>query len=292
MRVAAALLLLALAAPVAAQTGNDTQSRDTIIYGQSAPRWAGQLTALTANAVFGGLTAGVIQELRGGSFRDGFTRGALGGGVVYVGKRVSAARFDGAGFAGREIAALGSAVIRNASDARPALEQIVFPIGPLQLHVWPRQRRLDASFDVIAAGWIVYGLTEPELRFSTHESLSAGTAVFRTDNRVIVNEGNRVHAGGFAAAGVVFQSLVPAWGEAFLERALAHERVHVAQEDQLFYTILEPATDWIFSKVPHGPSIARRIDVNLSTELLGLLAHLFPKHIDRPWELEAIYLSR
>jgi hypothetical protein len=39
MRVAAALLLLALAPPVAAQTGNDTQTRDTIIYGQRAPRW-------------------------------------------------------------------------------------------------------------------------------------------------------------------------------------------------------------------------------------------------------------
>jgi hypothetical protein len=32
--------------------------------------------------------------------------------------------------------------------------------------------------------------------------------------------------------------------------------------------------------------------VNLSTELLNLLANLFPKHIDRPWELEATYLSR
>jgi hypothetical protein len=291
MRVAAALLLLALAAPAAAQTGNDTQTRDTIIYGQRAPRWAGQLTALTANAVFGGLTAGVIQELRGGSFRDGFTRGLCGQHRVRGQTRFRGA-FRRAGLTGRELAAVGSAVIRNASDARPSFERIVFPIGPLQLHVWPRQHRLDASLDVIAAGWIVYGLTEPELHFSTHESLSAGTAVFRTDNRVIVNGRNRVHAGGFAAAGVVFQSFVPGWGEDFLARALAHERVHVAQEDQLFYTILEPATDWLFSKVPYGPSIARRIDVNFSTELLTLLAKLFPNHIDRPWELEAIYLSR
>ena len=292
MRVGLALLLVALAAPAAAQTGTPTQTNDTLIYGQRAPRWAGQLTALTANMVFGGLTAGVIQELRGGSFKDGFTRGALGGSIVYVGKRVSAERFAGAGFAGREIAAVGSAVVRNASDARPSFERFVFPVGPVQLHVWPRQRRFDASLDVVAAGWMVYGFAEPELSFAASESLSAGTAVFRTDNRLIVNRSNRVHAGGFAAAGIIFQSFVPAWGDPFLERTLAHERVHVAQEDQLLYTIFEPATDWLLAKVPHGPSIARRVDFNFSAELLGLLANLFPKHIDRPWELEAIYLSR
>ena len=32
-------------------------------------------TLLSANAVSGGLTGGLIQELRGGSFKDGFTRG-------------------------------------------------------------------------------------------------------------------------------------------------------------------------------------------------------------------------
>jgi hypothetical protein len=292
MRVGIALILLALAAPAAAQTGNNTQSNDTIIYGQRAPRWAGQLTALTTNVVFGGLTAGVIQELRGGSFKDGFTRGALGGGITYVGKRVSAERFAGAGFMGREIAAVGSAVVRNASAARPAFERLVFPVGPVTLHVWPRQRRFDASVDVIAVGWMVYGFTEPELNFAAGESLSAGTAVFRTDNRLIMNRGNRTHAGGFAAAGIIFQSFVPAWGEPFLERTLAHERVHVAQEDQFLYTIFEPAADWLLAKVPHGSSVARRVDFNLSAELFGLLSNLFPKHIDRPWELEATYLSR
>ncbi len=293
MRIVSVLVCCVLcAAPAAAQLGNPTQTNDTIVYGQRAPRWAGQLTALTTNALFGGLTAGVFQELRGGSFKDGFARGALGGSVTYAGKHVAGKRFDGAGLVGREIAAVGSSITRNASFAQPTLAQLTFPLGPVQLQVWPRQRKLDASLDVVAAGWIIYGLTEPELHFVAGESFSAGTAVFRTDNRLIVNRRNRVHAGGFAAAGIIFQSHVPAWGTPFLERALAHERVHVEQEDQLHYTLIEPAADWLLRKLPFGPVIARRIDVNLSAELLGLLAGAFPRHIDRPWELEATYLSR
>lgn len=78
-RSACALAFCALlAAQAAAQTGGNTQSSDTIIDGQRSPRWAGQVTALTSNALLGGLTAGIDQELRGGSFKDGFARGALG----------------------------------------------------------------------------------------------------------------------------------------------------------------------------------------------------------------------
>src|SRR5262245_30296029 len=102
MRAGIALILLALAVPAAAQTGN-TQSRDMIIYGQRAPSWAAHAAVLTTNMVVGGLTAGLIQELRGGSFKDGFTRGALGGSITYAGKWVSSERFDGAGFLGRQI---------------------------------------------------------------------------------------------------------------------------------------------------------------------------------------------
>ena len=83
MRAGLALVLLALAVPAAAQTGN-TQSADTIIYGQRAPSWAAHAAVLTTNMVVGGLTAGLIQELRGGSFKDGFTRGALGGSITSV----------------------------------------------------------------------------------------------------------------------------------------------------------------------------------------------------------------
>ncbi|HSL72329.1 MAG TPA: hypothetical protein VK864_18925, partial [Longimicrobiales bacterium] len=91
---------------------------------------------------------------------------------------------------------------------------------------------------------------------------------------------------------VVLQSFVPAWGTPFLERVAAHERVHVLQEDQLMHTLVGPGTEWLLRQLPYGSTVASRVDINLSTQLLGLLTRLFPTHIDRPWELEAVYLSR
>ena len=217
------------------------------------------MTALTTNALLGGLTAGIYQELRGGSFKDGFARGALGGSVTYVGKRVVAARWAGAGFLGREIGAVGTSMTRNASYAKPTFNELIFPVGPVQLRVWPREARWHLNVDLVATGFALYGLTQSELSFATGPSLSAGTPVFRTNNQLIVLRSSRFHAGGFADAGIIFQSYIPAWGDPFLDRALAHERVHVLQEDQLYYTMIEPGTDWAFSKLPISRKLTRHI---------------------------------
>jgi len=286
------LLLLLAAAPVAGQFPNETPSRDTIVYGVSAPRWAGHLTAATTNVLIGGLTGGIFQELRGGSFKDGFTRGALGGGFTYAGKATAARRFDGAGLLGRQVAAVGSSIIRNAGEGKATFAQLDLPIGPVFLHVTPRTRDVRASLDAIGAAYVVYGIVEPELAFDVGETLSAGAPVFRTDNKIIAYRPNRSHAGGYTMAGVILQSYVPGWGKPFLERVLGHERVHVEQEDQVFLTLIAPVQQWLFGKLPAGDRIARMVGLNLSTELFGLLTQLFPRHADRPWELEAIYLSR
>jgi hypothetical protein len=257
-----------------------------------APGWAGQVSALGTNVLLGGLTAGLWQELRGGSFRDGFTRGALGGAFNYAGKQVAGRKFEGAGLVGRELAAVGSSVIRNASEARPTFQQLSFPLGPMRLHVNPSSWRFDASLDVAGAAWLAWSIAEPELEFSVSESLSAGAPVFQTRNRLIVHRASRVHGGGFTLDGVVLQSDIPAWGTPFLQRALAHERIHVIQGDQISHTLIEPGTEWVMGKIPYGRRIGQRLDFNVSSELLGLLSRFFDRHADRPWELEAIYLSR
>jgi hypothetical protein len=286
------LLASALALSPTHPANAQEEAADTIIYGVRAPGWAGQISALGTNVLVGGLTAGLWQELRGGSFKDGFTRGALGGAFNYAGKRVAGRKFDGAGLVGRELAAVGSSVIRNASEGRPTFQQLSFPLGPLRLHVRPSTWRFDASLDVVSTLWLAWGIAEPELEFSTAESFSAGAPVFRTNNRLIVHRASRVHGGGFTLDGVILQSYVPAWGKPFLQRALAHERIHVIQADQISQSLIEPGAEWLLSRIPHGTRIGEQLDFNLSTELLGVLSRLFDRHADRPWELEAIYLSR
>ncbi|MGQ0813852.1 MAG: hypothetical protein ACT4O1_05245 [Gemmatimonadota bacterium] len=266
--------------------------QDTLAYSTGVPDWVGQFTTLSANAVLGGVTAGLFQELRGGSFKDGFTRGALGGVVIYAGKRVAAERFYGAGLIGREVAAVGASVVRNASDGIPSFERLILPAGFMRVY-WQRpQGRVRVKLDIMSAGLTVYGVVEDHLEFDARESLSGGMPVFRTNNEIITYGTGEQHAAGISRAGIILRAHVPAWRAEFLDRALAHERVHVLQDDQLFITLNDHADDWLFSKLGPARRVSRYVDLNVSSEVLAQLSRLIPEHGDRPWEMEAIYLTR
>jgi hypothetical protein len=258
-----------------------------------APDWVGQFTVLSANALIGGLTAGVMQHARGESFARGFVRGALGGGAVWAGKWVAAQRFSGAGLAGREVAATGASMIRNAGRGQGFFEELVLPFGPVRFHITPgAPAPVRPKLDVLGTAWLLYGVSERELELDVGGSLSAGAPVFRTDGKILSIGDDSLHAAGIANAGVVFVADVPAYGASLQRRALAHERVHVLQEDQLFLLWTDPAEDWLLERLPGGTHASRFIDLNLSTELLRLLGRFFPDHGERPWEMEAIFLAR
>src|SRR5437868_1015216 len=125
------LLVLAAARSARAQT-------DTLGYSAAAPRWVGEFTTLSANAAIGGLTAGIFQKVRGGSFKDGFTRGAFGGAIIYTGKWVAAKRISGGGLVGREITAVGTSIVRNASDGVGSLDRLILPVAIGRIY-WDRQ---------------------------------------------------------------------------------------------------------------------------------------------------------
>ena len=136
---------------------------------QVTPRWrpdpgVGEVTFLGANTLIGALTGGIFQTLRGGSFADGFTRGALGGAVVYAGKRLSVERFSGAGFLGREIAAVGTSIVRNAGEGAATLRRLVLPVGPLRLYLQPKGSAVvNLKVDLYELAWLGYALAEPAL---------------------------------------------------------------------------------------------------------------------------------
>jgi hypothetical protein len=257
------------------------------------PSWVGTFEIATGNVLLGALTGGISQKLRGRSFEDGFTRGALGGLIMYGGKRITAKRFDGAGVLGREFAAVGESVIRNAGDAQPMFGRLILPFGPLRFYVTPR--KLSASrirVDVISLGWTIYGIAEPKLFFDAGQSLSAGGAVFRTHNRYLRLKGDTIDAGGVAIAGNVLVGDIPSFGRAALLRDLAHERVHTVQADAIFATMIDPLQAKLLPRVPLGATIDRYIDLNFSTDIIGVLSRFIPRHDARPWELEAEYLAR
>ena len=264
---------------------------DTTIYTSPASRWAGHFAVASANMLLSGISAGLTQELKGGSFRDGFTRGAFGGAAIYAGKRIAAEGFYGAGLLGRQVAAVGASVVRNAGDGIGTFDRLVLPAGVVHLYVIRGDAmRITAKIDALALGWTIYGFAEPQLDFDAGKSISFGAPTFATDNHIIDIGG--AHAGGIVKTGVVFLSDVRPWGQDFLQRAQAHERVHVLQMDQIFLTLNDPHDDRLLRSLPIGSTLNRWIDVNLSTELLQLLGRAISHHGDRPWEMEAIYLAR
>jgi len=280
--VAAALLgsLLCAAAPLSAQARR-----------ADVPGWVGHAASFGTNSLLGGLTAGLFQLARGGSFQDGFTRGALGGALVYGGKRLASERFDGAGFLGREVAAVGSSVVRNASEGRGSLSRLMLPLGPVRLNVSTEDGfRVQPKLDLAAAVWTGYALATPELEWDARASLSAGTPVFRAENVVLGADAEREGGTtGITRAGVVFLSDLAGVD---VEQNEVHERIHALQYDQFFWTWTDPAEDWLVDRLPGGRALNRWVDLNASYLVVSGFSEVFKNYDDRPWELEAFFLAR
>lgn len=260
------------------------------------PRWVGHFTVLAGNATIGALTGGILQKLKGGSFRDGFARGALGGAVEYVGKRVVVQDFWGAGLLGREINAVGVSLVRNASDGRPSLSRLLLPVGPLPLRANLQLAgglRVQPQLDLSAAGWMVYGLYETRLMPDFGASWSSGAMVFRADRRLILDSGRPL--GGFTVARSIFASdPLVLQGEAWSE-VLAHERVHVLQQDFVLAAWSEPLANLVLGRLPGGRSFSRFVAVDALDWLVGTVKAVVSgsAQFDRnfPTEMEAYFLT-
>jgi hypothetical protein len=268
-----------LGAPLHAQAESDW----------TAPGWVGDVTFLSLNALSGGLTAGLFQQLRGESFTDGFARGALGGSVYYAGLRMTAQRFDGAGLIGRQLAATGTAMVRNASDGRPALERLFVPLGPLHLYI----DRADGfavrpKVNVAALTVLLSAVAEPRLHWDAGATFSAGAPVFRAPGRRVVNDGET--RGGYARAGSMFISDM---GPEHDPLILAHERVHVVQGDWLFLAWSEPVEAWLMSRIPGGAALYRYVDIAFVVPSVGgtLYDLLHISDANRLYEIEAYFLD-
>jgi hypothetical protein len=257
------------------------------------PRWTGHVAAAGVNAAVHGLTAGVWAAVHGRDFSDAFVLGAAGGTLTYGGKAMVGQRWDGAGLLGRQVAALGASLTRNAADGVGAIDRLVFPVGIGRLYVTPRGARpVRFRADALALGWTVYGIVEEDVELDWGASLSAGTPVFLTDGKLLAGSQEGAHAAGVTHAGVVFAADVPFLGSAFRARSLAHERAHVLQGDQLFVLFTNPAEDLVLRNTPWLNRLEPWLDVNLSTQLIEGLGHLFPEWEERPWELEATFVGR
>jgi hypothetical protein len=275
------------AAPVAAQDPIGPSP-----FPEPTPRWVGHFTVFSANALLSGVTAGITRKVRGGSFSEGFARGVVGGGTVYAGEVIAVQRWDGAGLVGREVAAVGASVVRNAGEGRGALERVSLPLGPVRLHLGTGAGGgVRATVDLHTLFWIGYGLVEPALHFDAGASLSAGAPVFRTRDQMMIWRRSGNMMSGVAPAGAIFLADVPHQDADFRSYVFAHERVHTLQYDQLSHTVGDPLEKWLLGRFAAGRALSRFVDVNLLLWIAaapGSEALVFEQ---RPWEMEAHFLA-
>lgn len=291
LRRLAAALPLVLPVAAAAQRSVSSTPQPPPPLPEARPGWTGQASTLALNALLGGVAGGVQRRLGGGRFADGFAAGALGGGVVYAGKRIAVERGDGAGLLGREVAAVGASMVRNAGAGRAPLERVLLPVGPLNVYVEPRSSApVRARVNAQALAWTVYAVARPELEWDAGASLSAGAAVFRAPGHLF--RGDDRGATGLGMPGTLFVAEPPGLPRAVFERTSAHERVHVLQMDQAFLFVGEPVDEWMAGQLPVLRGVRRYVDLNVVGAAGSLLLSRVKPYEDRPWEVEAAFLAR
>jgi len=245
------------------------------------------LRYLSVNAGLGALAAGLSRAVRGDFSPGAFLQGALGGAVSYSGKRLGGEAFDGAGLLGRQLAALGSSVVRSAAQGGGVLDTLFVPVGPGWLQLGTAAR---ASYrvDVEQVAWVAYGFTRPHLDFDLGASLSSGAFVFAGDERL---RGEDDDALGRAAPGVISLRRL---GDTRDAATLAHERVHIAQLDHLKIVAGRPLEGWFRELwgIPSSGSFWGRVEAGVGHyPFLWLLTAPWPAHGSRPLEREAEFIE-
>ncbi|HEX7117442.1 MAG TPA: hypothetical protein VF212_01560 [Longimicrobiales bacterium] len=233
------------------------------------------------NAALGALTTGIASLVRG-RLPDVETvlTGAIGGAIIYGGKRLVAEPGDGNGLLGREVAAFGGSLVRNAAAGRPALSSLTFPVGPLRFEIEPGESgRVQVNLAaVIAAGYFLFERDGAAVDLGA--TLSTGALV-------LVGRGDRPGGMGRHVAGVVWLAGPQAFDAPVV---LRHELVHVLQSDQAFALVGDPLERWLAASHPAIERVGRHVDFGLESLLTMTMNGLVP-YYDRPWEIEAYRIT-
>jgi hypothetical protein len=239
-----------------------------------------------------GVSAGILQELRDGSFRDGFARGALGGAVAYGGRRIVVEDYWGAGLVGRQISAVGNSMARNAGQAQPLLNNVWLPMGPVTVRLSRDNGiRVSAKADVFAAGYLLSAILDDRLELDFGTSLSSGAPVFRAPNHNVRVDGRLVN--GIAPADVIVIGAPASVDLIESPTTLKHERVHVLQYDFVQMMWGDPLEEYLARRVPYARTLSKYVRLGITVPAIGegLVQLLNIGLYDRPRETEASYLA-
>lgn len=215
--------------------GQTSQSRE----------WTNDLTLSVANAAVTGTVAGIAAVIRGEDFWTAAQAGAIGGAVLYGGKRV--ASLDGSGFRwlGRAVGSTGIAFARNGAEGLPMGERFLFPLGPVTLYIRPSDvDKVHWSVDLEDIAALSYGVVHPDFHFDWVESLKSGFPVFNATPGYLIEK--RRGNDAFVAGSVVF---IDRRTPAPRQRVLDHEYVHILQNAAFDELVSDPVERWTLGEI-------------------------------------------
>jgi hypothetical protein len=267
--------------------GTDLEAQAII----QAPTPPAQVTVRTRmenvaiNGVIGALTGVVWATIRDSQRWKGAEQGLVGGVLMSVGRQTAASPFNGSGFLGREVSAVGVSLVTSTGQRSTTF---TFPVGPVSLEFDQHEYdwRLNVTDFLLTIGMTFY----PSTRFDVGKSLSSGVPVFR------------IRRTDFGQIGDLDLTAAQLGGTILLSRnaldsltgradAIYHENVHILQEDYFEDAITLPAERAVIRPLPFGRRFLKHLDLGVLGPVLGgQISRLIP-YRSRPWEREAYGLT-
>ena len=254
------------------------------------------LTPLTArervahlgiNGALGSFSAAMYALARGKNPWRAALLGFGGGVVMGGGKQVAGRSFDGSGLLGRQLAALGTSLVRSASEDTML---VIVPMGPLAFEVRPSAAdRVRPRVNLVGTATVLYYVIRSDTRVDLGATLSAGAPVFRFPTETVSTRDGIIF--GRMDFGTIILGTPTFSLEEERRMTLPHESVHVVQYDFLEHALTLPPERAILRKIGVGEGFLRHVDIGAISMMLAGVLQMHMDYDDRPWEREAVILT-
>ena len=242
---------------------------------------------LAVNGALGGFSAAMFALARGKNPWRAALMGFGGGVVMGAGKQVAGRSFDGSGLVGRQLAALGTSLVRSASEDTML---VVLPMGPMTLEIRPRAAdRLRPRVNLVASAAVLYYVIRADTRVDIDATLSAGAPVFRFPTETVSTRDGIIF--GRMDFGTLVLGAPPSVLDEQRRMTMPHESIHVVQYDFLEHALALPPERAILGKLGVGERFRRHFDVGVISVMLAGVLQMQMSYDERPWEREAVILT-
>ena len=227
---------------------------------------------LALNIIIGATTSMARAAVSGAPLSTTLKKGLIGGSLMSAGMELVGTKASSARFAGLQLTALGANITRNADAGVPMLSDVTLPIYPFYVRIRPSaQYPVTARVSALSTVRLASILAEsngPKIDWS--QTVKTGAPVFRSPRwRLPSASCPPPCEGAFAQhnLGAIVYS-ASAGTDYDLGRTLAHESLHLAQQNRDMILHAIPANDAAFMRLgPPGRAVSRFLVIDVMQPL-------------------------